>query len=300
MSLFNTRYHELLNEYLANVCDKVNISFELFPPKDDILQENFWRVVDKLKLLNPIFFSVTCGAFLGEKNRTYDVSHAVYQRTKVETVPHLTCIDLKSEELKNIARKYWDNGMRHILALRGDVKDCNIKSYVYAIDLIKLLKSIADFNISVAAYPEVHPEAYNAYSDLVNLKKKIDAGANRAITQFFFSVDHFLRFRDICIRNGITIDIVPGIFPITNFRQLCNFSKMSNVKIPHWIHYMFRGLENDLETSKFLGASIAIDIVKVLYKEGVRNFHFYTMNKLEIVAFICHVLGKRFKTFEYA
>ncbi|XBC38768.1 MAG: methylenetetrahydrofolate reductase [Buchnera aphidicola (Melaphis rhois)] len=295
MNSFNSRYYEMLNEYLVNVRDKINISFELFPPKNQVLKEDLWKVISQLKLFNPIFFSVTCGAFLGERNHTYDIANQVKNQTGIETVPHLTCIDLSKDELENIAKRYWNNGFRHIIALRGDVKNHDNKPNMYAVDLIKLLKNVADFDISVAAYPEVHPEAHNSYYDIVNLKRKIDVGANRAITQFFFNVDYFLRFRDSCIRHGITIDIVPGIFPISNFQQLCKFSKMSNVTIPNWMYYMFNGLENNSKISKIIGSSIAIDIVKMLYKEGVRNFHFYTLNKSDVVSSICHILGIRSK-----
>ncbi|XBC37714.1 MAG: methylenetetrahydrofolate reductase [Buchnera aphidicola (Meitanaphis microgallis)] len=296
MNSFNTCYYEMLNENLVDFSSKINVSFELFPPKNEMSQNNLWNVIGQLKLLNPVFFSVTCGAFLGERNCTYNIAKVVKKQTNVETVPHLTCADLTKEVLEKIAKKYWNNGFRHIIALRGDVKNCERQPKMYAVDLIKLLKGIADFDISVAAYPEVHPEACNAHVDLINLKKKIDAGANRAITQFFFSVNHFLRFRDLCVRHGITIDIIPGIFPIINFNQLCNFSKMSNVTIPNWIHHMFKGLDNNFEISKIIGASIAIDIVKILYKEGVRNFHFYTLNKAEVVISICHVLGIQHKS----
>ncbi|XBC38231.1 MAG: methylenetetrahydrofolate reductase [Buchnera aphidicola (Floraphis choui)] len=297
MTLLNKCYHEILNEYLVNFHEKVDISFELFPPKNQIIQSNFWNTVNQLKLLNPIFFSVTCGAFSGEKNRTYDVVREVQNNTKIETAPHLTCIDFTKEELKQIAKTYWNNGIRHIVALRGDIKSSKDKPKMYASDLVKLLKDVANFDISVAAYPEVHPESRSANDDLISLKTKIDCGANRAITQFFFSVNHFLKFRDLCVSNGITIDIVPGIFPIINFKQLCHFSKMSNVVIPNWIYHMFDGLEDDYETIKIIGASIAMDIVKVLYKEGVRKFHFYTLNKSELVIPICRVLGIRVNAF---
>ncbi|XBC41827.1 MAG: methylenetetrahydrofolate reductase [Buchnera aphidicola (Kaburagia rhusicola rhusicola)] len=295
MHLLNSRYYEVLNEYLVNFHGKISVSFELFPPKNQTAQKTLWNTINQLKFLHPVFFTVTCGAFLGERNRTYDVANEVKNQTGIETVPHLTCAGLTKDELVIIAKKYWDGGFHHILALRGDIENYKDQSKMYAVDLIKLLKSIADFDISVAAYPEVHPEACNAHFDLVNLKKKIDAGANRAITQFFFSVDHFLRFRDLCVKNGITIDIIPGIFPIINFRQLCNFSKISNVTIPKWIYHMFDGLENNFEISKIIGASITIDIVKVLYKEGIRNFHFYTLNKSEIVISVCHILGLKYK-----
>ncbi|XBC40801.1 MAG: methylenetetrahydrofolate reductase [Buchnera aphidicola (Nurudea yanoniella)] len=291
MHVFDIHYHEILNEYLVNVREKINISFELFPPKDQISRKNLLKTVQKLKCLNPSFFSVTCGAFFGTRNNTYDISNELKNQIDVEVVPHLTCSNITKEKLIEIANKYWNNGFRHILALRGDIKNFQEKSTMYAVDLIKLLKRIANFDISVAAYPEIHPESSNMQMDIINLKKKIDAGANRAITQFFFSVTHFLKFRDLCMRNGITINIIPGIFPIFNFEQLCRFSKMSNVKIPIWIHHMFDGLEGNFKKSEIIGTSIAIDIVKVLYKEGIRDFHFYTLNRSDMVISICHVLG---------
>ncbi|XBC39280.1 MAG: methylenetetrahydrofolate reductase [Buchnera aphidicola (Nurudea shiraii)] len=285
--------YEVLNEYLVNVREKINVSFELFPPKDLISRKKLFKTVNKLKLLHPVFFSVTCGAFFETRNNTYNIANEIKNQTNIETVPHLTCSNMTKDELVEIAKKYWNSGFRSILALRGDFKNFEKKTVMYAVDLIKILKCVANFNILVAAYPELHPESRSAEVDLINLKRKIDAGANCAITQFFFSTTHFLKFRDLCVRSGITIDIIPGIFPIFNFKQLCNFSKMSNVTIPTWIYHMFNGLENDLKRSEIIGTSIAIDMVKVLYKEGIRNFHFYALNKSNMVISICHILGKK-------
>ncbi|AAO26786.1 5,10-methylenetetrahydrofolate reductase [Buchnera aphidicola str. Bp (Baizongia pistaciae)] len=294
MKLVYKNYHETLNQHLMNICEKVNISFEFFPPNNILSEKNLWQVIDKLKLLTPKFFSVTHGT--NSKIRatcTSNIVKKIKKYTGIETVPHLTCINSTEEELKVIAKTYWDSGIRHILALRGDIFNTNCKPKIYAVDLIKLLKSIANFEISVAAYPEVHPEAVNAKYDIINLKRKVEAGATRAITQFFFNIDCFLRFRDLCVKNNITIDIVPGIFPISNFKQLLKFSSVSNVSIPKWLCCMFHGLDNDLNTSRIIGSSIAIDMVKVLYSEGIRSFHFYTLNKSEISFAICKILENK-------
>ncbi|EJA4670786.1 methylenetetrahydrofolate reductase, partial [Escherichia coli] len=164
---------------------------------------------------------------------------------------------------------------------------------MYACDLVSLLKEVGDFDISVAAYPEVHPEAKSPQADLINLKRKIDAGANRAITQFFFDVESYLRFRDRCVATGIDVEIVPGILPVSNFKQLQRFATMTNVRVPHWMTNMFEGLDDDAETRKMVGANIAMDMVKILSREGVKDFHFYTLNRAEMSYAICHTLGVR-------
>ena len=181
----------------------------------------------------------------------------------------------------------------HIVALRGDLPDQSQKPEMYAADLVELLKNEADFDISVAAYPEVHPEAKSAQADLLNLKRKIDAGANRAITQFFFDVESYLRFRDRCVAAGIEAEIIPGILPVSNFQQAAKFSKMTQVKIPSWMRNQFEGLDDDPVTRQMLGASIAIDMVRVLSREGVKDFHFYTLNRSELTYALCHTLGVR-------
>ena len=293
MSNFCVNQKAILNQTLSDLSNVINISFEFFPPKNNFLEANLWSSVSKLSTLKPIFFSVTYGANSGERDRTYRIVKEIKKRTGISVAPHLTCIDATEEELKTIAKNYWDNGIRHIVALRGDQLKKSKKSKKYAVDLVKLLKDIADFDISVAAYPEVHPEAKDAQSDLMNLKRKVDAGATRAITQFFFNTEHYLRFRDLCFRNNINIKIIPGIFPIFNFQQLKNFSKMTNVNIPIYMHRIFEGLENDSETSKIIGASISINMIKILHDEGVKDFHFYTLNKSDIIYAMCHILRKK-------
>lgn len=197
------------------------------------------------------------------------------------------------DELRTIARDYWNNGIRHIVALRGDLPPGSGKPEMYASDLVTLLKEVADFDISVAAYPEVHPEAKSAQADLLNLKRKVDAGANRAITQFFFDVESYLRFRDRCVSAGIDVEIIPGILPVSNFKQAKKFADMTNVRIPAWMAQMFDGLDDDAETRKLVGANIAMDMVKILSREGVKDFHFYTLNRAEMSYAICHTLGVR-------
>jgi methylenetetrahydrofolate reductase (NADPH) len=179
------------------------------------------------------------------------------------------------------------------VALRGDLPPGSGKPEMYGSDLVALLKDVGDFDISVAAYPEVHPEAKSAQADLINLKRKIDAGAKRAITQFFFDVESYLRFRDRCVSTGIDVEIVPGILPVSNFKQLQRFATMTNVRVPGWMSAMFEGLDNDPETRKMVGASVAMDMVKILSREGVKDFHFYTLNRAELSYAICHTLGVR-------
>lgn len=211
----------------------------------------------------------------------------------MEAAPHLTYIDASPDELRQIAKDYWDSGIRRIVALRGDEPPGYEKKPFYAEDLVKLLRSVADFDISVAAYPEVHPEAKSAQADLINLKRKIDAGANHVITQFFFDVERYLRFRDRCVMLGIDVEIVPGILPVTNFKQLGKMAQVTNVKIPSWLSQMYEGLDDDQGTRNLVAASIAIDMVKVLSREGVKDFHFYTLNRSELTYAICHILGVR-------
>ncbi|MCW5196541.1 methylenetetrahydrofolate reductase [Buchnera aphidicola (Pemphigus obesinymphae)] len=284
---------EMFNQNLLDLKDKINISFEFFPPKNVSLEKNLWSSVNKLSVLKPVFFSVTYGANSGERDRTYTIVKEIKERTGVSVAPHLTCIDATDEELKMIAKHYWKNGIRHVVALRGDQLKQTKRMKRHALNLVKLLKDVADFDISVAAYPEVHPEAKDALSDLMNLKRKVDAGANRAITQFFFDVECYLRFRDLCFKNGINIKIIPGIFPIFDFQKLKQFSKMTNVNIPIFMHKMFEGLDNDLETSKMIGSYISINMIKKLYFEGVKDFHFYTLNRSDVIYAVCHILRQK-------
>lgn len=293
MSFFHANQRESLNQSLAELDGKINVSFEFFPPRTPEMEQTLWGSIDRLSSLKPKFVSVTYGANSGERDRTHSIIKGIKERTGLEAAPHLTCIDATRDELCVIAKDYWDSGIRHIVALRGDLPPNSGKPEMYAGDLVELLKSVGDFDISVAAYPEIHPEAKSAQADLINLKRKVDAGANRAITQFFFDVENYLRFRDRCAAAGVDVEIVPGILPVSNFQQLDRFAKMTNVRVPPWMSKMFVGLDDDAETRKMVGASIAMEMVKVLSKEGVKDFHFYTLNRAELSYAICHTLGVR-------
>ncbi|VGM96586.1 5,10-methylenetetrahydrofolate reductase [uncultured Avibacterium sp.] len=284
---------DTLNNHLSGINGDINVSFEFFPLKNENMEKILWDSIHRLKVLKPKFVSVTYGANSGERDRTHSVVKHIKQETGLEAAPHLTGIDATPEELKKIAQDYWDSGIRRIVALRGDEPAGYDKKPFYASDLVELLRSVADFDISVAAYPEVHPEAKSAQADLINLKRKIDAGANHVITQFFFDIDSYLRFRDRCASIGIDAEIVPGILPVTNFKQLQKMAAITNVKIPAWMAKMYEGLENDQTTRNLVAASIAMDMVRVLSREGVKDFHFYTLNRSELTYAICHMLGVR-------
>ncbi|HAW5753022.1 TPA: methylenetetrahydrofolate reductase [Escherichia coli] len=293
MSFFHASQRDALNQSLAEVQGQINVSFEFFPPRTSEMEQTLWNSIDRLSSLKPKFVSVTYGANSGERDRTHSIIKGIKDRTGLEAAPHLTCIDATPDELRTIARDYWNNGIRHIVALRGDLPPGSGKPEMYASDLVTLLKEVADFDISVAAYPEVHPEAKSTQADLLNLKRKVDAGANRAITQFFFDVESYLRFRDRCVSAGIDVEIIPGILPVSNFKQAKKFADMTNVRIPAWMAQMFDGLDDDAETRKLVGANIAMDMVKILSREGVKDFHFYTLNRAEMSYAICHTLGVR-------
>lgn len=290
----NAKYVELLNQSVADLHNqKLGVSFEFFPPNSEGMVETLWDSIERLEGLNPKFVSVTYGANASTRDRTHKVIYDIMNKTELEAVPHLTCIDVEESELVEIANKYWDHGVRHILALRGDVPQGAPEPDRYADYLVKLLKKTQDFDISVACYPETHPTAKNAQADLLHLKRKVDAGANLAISQFFFDVDSFLRFRDRCVAVGIDAEIVPGILPVSNYESLIRFAQSLNVKIPYWLHKRYEGLEHDPTTRNLVGASIAIDMVRVLASEGVKDFHFYTLNRSELTYAICHTLGIR-------
>lgn len=284
---------DALNQTLSELRD-IDVSFEFFPPNTEKMEATLWKSVERLAPLKPAYMSVTYGANSGERDKTHDVVKRIQQDTGVLAAPHLTCIDASADELRAIAKDYWDSGIRKIVALRGDLPNPEVKPDMYASDLVALLKDVADFDISVAAYPEKHPEAPNDQFDLLNLKRKAEAGANEAITQFFFDTSVFLRFRDRAAATGIDLNMVPGILPVTNYKTLLKFAGFTNVHVPNWLHKQFDGLdEGDQATRNLLGANIAMDIVKVLAKEGVKHFHFYTLNRSELSYAICHLLGVR-------
>ncbi|MFT5676036.1 MAG: methylenetetrahydrofolate reductase (NADPH) [Paraglaciecola sp.] len=284
---------DALNQSLSEIRD-INVSFEFFPPKTEQMERTLWKSVERLAPLKPQYMSVTYGANSGERDRTHDVVKRIQAETGIPAVPHLTCVDATREELVQIAKDYWASGIRKIVALRGDLPEGVETPQSYASDLVTLLKEVADFDIAVAAYPEKHPEAPNSQFDLLNLKRKADAGATQAISQFFFDAEVFLRFRDRAAAAGIDLDIVPGILPVTNYQTLQRFAGFTNVHVPNWLHKMYQGLAVDDQTTRnLMGASIAMDMVKVLAKEGIRDFHFYTLNRSELSYAICHMLGVR-------
>jgi methylenetetrahydrofolate reductase (NADPH) len=277
----------------------INVSFEFFPPNDAQMETTLWRSVERLAPLAPRFVSVTYGADGSTRERTHRLITRIQRETPLTGAPHLTCIGAPREEILAIARQYWDEGIRHIVALRGDPpRDAahyvpHPQGFAYAADLVAGLKGVADFDISVAAYPEVHPEARSAEFDLDNLRRKIDAGASRAITQFFYDSDAYLRFRDACAGAGIAACIVPGILPITRFPQVCAFAARCGASIPGWLQERFAGLDEDAETRRLIAAAVAIEQVQNLVRHGVREFHFYTLNRAELTYAICHALGVR-------
>jgi methylenetetrahydrofolate reductase (NADPH) len=223
----------------------------------------------------------------------------IQRETALTGAPHLTCIGASRGEILDIARRYWDQGIRHIVALRGDapagtaVYQPHPDGFAYGADLVAGLRRLADFDISVAAYPETHPEAKSADQDLDNLKRKADAGATRAITQFFFDADDYLRFRDRCVAAGISVAVVPGILPITRFPQVTRFAARCGARIPDWLAERFAGLDDDPDTRRLIAANVAIEQVSRLKRHGVSEFHFYTLNRAELTYAICHALGVR-------
>jgi len=277
----------------------IRVSFEFFPPGDEAMAVTLWKSLGRLAPLAPSFVSVTYGADGSTRERTHDVVTRIQRETPLTGAPHLTCVGAAREEILAIARGYWEEGIRHLVALRGDPQGGETRyqphpdGFAYAADLVAGLKRVAPFDISVAAYPEVHPEARSADADLDNLKRKIDAGASRAITQFCFDGDIFLRFRDRCAAAGIAAPIVPGILPITRFPQVLRFAARCGTSVPSWLHERFAGLDADDETRRLLAASVAIEQVESLKRHGVREFHFYTLNRAELTYAICHALGLR-------
>lgn len=275
------------------------VSFEFFPPNTSAMEKTLWNSIERLSVLRPRFVSVTYGADGSTRERTHAAVARILTETDLTAAPHLTCIGASRGEIDDIARQYWDMGVRHLVALRGDLPRDGEKylphpdGYAYGSDLVAGLKKVADFDISVAAYPEVHPEAPSPLFDLDNLKRKLDAGASRAITQFFFDVELYLRFRDLCATAGIDSTIVPGILPITRFPQLTRFAAQCGASVPDWLTRRFDGLEDDAETRQLIAASVAIEQVRLLEKQGIEEFHFYTLNRSELTFAICHALGVR-------
>jgi methylenetetrahydrofolate reductase (NADPH) len=276
----------------------VSVSFEFFPPKTDKMQQSLWECIERLAPLAPQFVSVTYGAGGTTRERTHETVVRIARETALKPAAHLTCVGHSKGEVDDIARRYWDEGIRHIVALRGDMPDgqayvAHSQGYAYAADLVSGLKRIADFEISVAAYPETHPDAPSAAFDLDNLKRKVDAGANRAISQYFFDPAVFLAFRERAAKAGIAVPILPGILPVTNFAQVQKFSAACGASIPGWMADLFEGLDDDPETRRLVAATMAAEQCRILAAEGVGQFHFYTLNRADLAYAISHILGVR-------
>jgi methylenetetrahydrofolate reductase (NADPH) len=277
----------------------VAVSFEFFPPNDAAMEETLWASVRRLEPLSPRFVSVTYGADGSTRERTHNIVTRIQRETRLTGAPHLTCVGASRGEVLDIARKYWDDGIRHIVALRGDPPagatryEPHPQGFAYAADLVAGLRTVGDFEISVAAYPETHPESLTPQADVEALKRKVDAGATRAITQLFFDPELYLRFRDACVRAGIEASIVPGILPITRFPQIVRFAARCGASVPAWLSRRFEGLDDDPETRRLISASVAIEQVHALQRHGVDEFHFYTLNRAELTYAICHALGLR-------
>jgi methylenetetrahydrofolate reductase (NADPH) len=276
-----------------------SVSFEFFPPKTPEMEERLWQTIGRLAPLHPRFVSVTYGAGGTTRERTHATVARIRRETLLEPAAHLTCVGAAREEIDAIAGRYWAAGIRHMVALRGDPPPGSARyepapgGYAFAADLVAGLRRVADFEISVAAYPETHPEAPSAAADLDNLKRKIDAGATRAITQFFFEPETYLRFLDRARGDGISVPIVPGIMPVTNFAQMRKMAALCGASVPAWMAGMFEGLDADPETRRLVAASIAAEQCRQLQVAGVNEFHFYTLNRAELAVAICHMIGVR-------
>jgi methylenetetrahydrofolate reductase (NADPH) len=276
------------------------VSFEFFPPKTPEAEASLWKTVERLAPLNPEFVSITYGADGSTRERTHQVIESLLTKTNLKPVPHLTCVGAPQEEIDSIADEYWNMGVRQIVALRGDPEGGAEADYVphphgyaYASDLVQGLLAKHPFELFVAAYPETHPQAISADADLENLKRKVDAGGHRAITQFFFDNEIFLRFRDRVAAAQIDVELIPGILPVTNFNTLVRFAGACGASIPHSLSTLFEGLDEDPTTRQLIAAHVAVSQAEDLGREGVEDFHFYTLNRADLSFAVCHALGVR-------
>ncbi|HNN55033.1 MAG TPA: methylenetetrahydrofolate reductase [Novosphingobium sp.] len=289
----------LASPLFAGLEGDIGVSFEFFPPKTERMAETLWDAIATLAPLHPRFVSVTYGAGGSTRERTHATVERIVNETGIPAAAHLTCVDASRAEIDAIARAYWQIGVRHIVALRGDPPTAGARfearpdGYASAADLVAGLKAIAPFEISVGAYPETHPEAADAQADLDNLKRKIDAGADRAITQFFFEPDTFFRFRDAAAAAGIKAELVPGIMPVSNFAAVQRMSGMTGTAVPAWLAHLFEGLDDLPAARQLVAATVAAELCRRLYAGDVRQFHFYTLNRAELSYAICHLLGVR-------
>ncbi|MEM7618953.1 MAG: methylenetetrahydrofolate reductase [NAD(P)H] [Pseudomonadota bacterium] len=283
----------------------LKVSFEFFPPKTEKMEGTLWNSISQLAQLNPDFVSVTYGAGGSTRERTHATVARILRETHLKPAAHLTCVAATRKEVDDVVKSYWDVGVRHIVALRGDPPEgvgqtfqAHPEGYQSSIELIKGIKAIGDFEVSVSAYPEQHPESRNLDEDLDMLEAKVEAGATRAITQFFFDNDYYLRYLEAVRARGITIPIIPGLIPIYSFKQISKFAAQCGTTLPTWLAHRFEGLENDPDTCKLVATAVAAEQVMELADHGIRDFHFYTLNRAELVYAICHLLGMRAEEIE--
>lgn len=278
---------------------KPSVSFEFFPPKSDEMELKLWASIRQLESLGPRFVSVTYGAGGSTRERTHQTVKRIVQETSLKPAAHLTCVSASKSEVDDVARAYWEAGVRHIVALRGDPPqgsdnyEPHPEGYLYSCDLVAGLKKIGDFEISVAAFPEKHPESPSFDADMDYLKRKIDAGATRAITQYFFDVEHYFRLIERVTAAGITIPIVPGILPIGNVAQVKKFSAMCGASVPAWLDNLFEGLDKDPVMRNMVSVTVAAEQCRKLMEFGVKDLHFYTLNRADLTSAVCHTLGLR-------
>ncbi len=276
-----------------------SVSFEFFPPKSPESEEALWRAITRLAPLAPRFVSVTYGAGGSTRERTHRTVKRILTETRLTPAAHLTTVGATRTEIDAVADEYWETGVRHLVALRGDPPtgatsyEATAGGYAFASDLVAGLKARHDFDVSVATFPEGHPDSRSLDAELDNLKRKIDAGASRAITQFFFDNWTYLRFLDRARKAGITVPIIPGIMPVTNFQQMTKFAAMAGASVPRTMAPLFDGLENDVETRKLVAVTVAADQCQKLAEAGVTEFHFYTLNRADLTYALCHILGLR-------
>lgn len=289
----------LATPLFAGLSGDAEISFEFFPPKTEKMEEQLWDSVVTLEPLAPRFVSVTYGAGGTTRERTHNTVARIAKETSIPAAAHLTCVEASRDEIAEVAHAYWEAGVRHIVALRGDPPNAggtfepHPDGYASAAELVEGLRKLHPFEISVSAYPETHPEALSAQTDIDFLKRKLDAGASRAITQFFFEPETFFRFRDAVAAAGIDPEIVPGIMPVSNFAAIQRMSNLTGTAIPDWMAHLFEGLDDHPSARQLVAATIAAEMCRRLYAGGVRQFHFYTLNRAELSYAICHLLGKR-------
>jgi methylenetetrahydrofolate reductase (NADPH) len=284
----------------ADIPGDLRVSFEFFPPKTEAMEKTLWESITTLEPLNPRFVSVTYGAGGSTRERTHATVSRIRKETSLTPAAHLTCVAASKAQVDEVAQAYWDAGVRHIVALRGDPPagigakfEPHPEGYTSGADLVAGLKKLADFDISVGGYPESHPDSPSRIADVDNLKRKLDAGASRAITQFFFDPDHYLRYMDLVQAAGVTAEIVPGILPVSNFAQLKRMASACGTSVPEWMARLFEGLDDRPAMRQLVAATVAAELCIRLYQRGVREFHFYTLNRSELTFSICHLLGLR-------